>query len=153
MGPRRYHPSRPPCAEEAGSSRRHSQGGGYAETDSTHARHGSALGAVRPGNPDDHPVITATVQALDAQLARAEELATQAEAGRTDATASSRGKARVRAAIHDDLALLQPFAALAADRQPDTLLAFELAPLARGAPPSLPRPTRCWSAPPPTRRC
>ncbi len=83
-------------------------------------------------NPDDHPVIIATVQALDAQLVRAEELATQAETGRNDATASSRGKARVRAAIHDDLALLQPFAALAADREPGTLLAFELTPIARG---------------------
>ncbi len=83
-------------------------------------------------NPDDHPVITATVQALDAQLVRAEELATQAEAGRTDATASSRGKTRVRAAIHDDLALLQPFAAMAASRQPETLLAFELKPFTRG---------------------
>lgn len=80
-------------------------------------------------NPDDHPVITATVQALAAEMTRAAELTTQVEAGHADASASTRGKARVRAGIHQDLLLLQPFAALASERQPDTLLKFELTPL------------------------
>lgn len=80
-------------------------------------------------NPDDHPVITATVQELVTLMTRADALSTQVEAGHKDASASTRGKARVRSGIHEDLALLQPFAALATTRQPDTLLKFELSPL------------------------
>lgn len=77
-------------------------------------------------HPDPNPVTGAAVATLETLTGRMGGLLEQYQSGLTGADMSVQGKARIRSGIRDDLADLQRFADVAAQRQPEIAPVFSL---------------------------